>query len=97
MWLNGGDLAIGLGRALMRGRNAATTTILESFAWECELGLHSSFFAWLSIALAIWTVSDDAFLVDEADREFNLPLQLEDLAAPAPWKSHTMARLSAWW
>jgi hypothetical protein len=32
MWLNGGDLAIGLGRALMRGRNAAMTTILESFA-----------------------------------------------------------------
>jgi hypothetical protein len=46
MWLNGGVVAIGPGRALMRGQNAAMPTILESFACKRELGLHSRVFPW---------------------------------------------------
>jgi hypothetical protein len=93
MWLDGGDLAIGLGRALMRGRNAAMPTILNPSHRNASLGCIRAALHGFWNALAIWTVSGDAFLVEEADRKANFPLQLESLAAPIPWKSHAVPRL----
>jgi hypothetical protein len=71
MWLNGGDLAIGLGRALMRGRNAAMTTILNPSHGNASLGYIGAHLHGVWNALAIWTVSGDAFLVEDADRKAN--------------------------
>jgi hypothetical protein len=95
MWLNGSVVFIGPGRALMRGQNVAMPTILESFAWKCELGLHSRSFSWLF---------DRSGYLDSQRRcvycrwgEVARSLSpskgswLEGLAAPAAWKSHTMA------
>lgn len=92
MWLNGGTLAIGLGRALMRRRDVAIPTILNPSHANVSLGCIVLVFKAFGL---LWTVSSGAFPVDEAGSQGHFPPSnvswLEGLAAPAPWKFLSMA------
>lgn len=70
MWLNGGVVAIGPGRALMRGRNVAMPTILNPSHANASLGCIGALPDGFSIALDSRL---GCFLVDKAGSQGHFP------------------------
>jgi hypothetical protein len=70
---------------------------LESFAWECELGLHWRSSSWLLDCSGCSGQSATMLFLSRRQIASSLSpskaVMLEGLAAPAPWESHTMAGL----